>query len=315
MLLIQPKSGRYWPLWSDHRGDAMSSKALNWAFAQNLSPAALKLVLVAMADGADEYGVYWSGYTTLAKKTSLDRSTVIRHVDGLIKGGYIRKTRRFKYNGEDRSNLYCLNLGEVVAEDHPLVADCDSPPSSKLPPPSGKLQRPEPPLETINKKTALTREEFLREIDGQRIAGRFNAYTADESIIAIEAGNVWDYWAAYPDRKPTGDLVAGFIGWLRQSRAVKAAEKLAAKSKASGGSEGAPLAQASQPWHENIARKIGEAPARAWIYPLHHDGEKIIAPTKFHRDTVLQKFRTEIEAEFRRGIPIVFGQPSQEQSA
>lgn len=274
----------------------------------------MKLVLVAMADGADDYGVYWSGYTTLAKKTSADRSTVIRHVDSLVREGYIRKVNRFKDNGENRSNLYRLNLGEVVAEDHPLVADCNHPPSGKLQPPSGNLQRPEPSLETINKKTALSREEFLREIDGQRTAGRFNAYTADESIIAIEAGNVWDYWAAYPDRKPTGDLVAGFIGWLRQSRAVKAAEKLAAKSKASGGSEGAPLAQASQPWHERVAKRIGEAPARAWIYPLRYYGQQIIAPTKFIRDWVFKEYRTEIEAEFWSGIPIVVGQIPQEQS-
>lgn len=243
----------------------MSSKALNWAFAQNITPAAMKLVLIAMADGADEYGVYWSGYTTLSKKASLDRSTIIRHVKALADAGLIRKVRRWKNNGEDRSNLYHLNIGEGVADDHPLVADCHYPPSGRLPPPGGKLPRPEPSLETKTKKTALSRPDFLREIDQERLNGRFTAYTSDESLISIEAGNAWDYWAAYPDKAPTGDQVAAFVGWLRQSRAVKALAKQAERSSARQEGDAPPPAQPSQPWHERLAQRIGEAPARAWI--------------------------------------------------
>lgn len=285
----------------------MSVEALSWAFQQEVTPAAKKLVLIALANRADEEGYCYPGYKRLAVQCSMARSTVIQHVKALEREGLISISSQQRENGSDTSNLYKLALNGVGSE-------IRTPPGMKSGPRGSEVRTPIYEHNIQNKKTALTREEFLREIDGQRVAGRFNAYTADESIIAIEAGNVWDYWAAYPDRKPTGDLVAGFIGWLRQSRAVKAAEKLAAKSKASGGSEGAPLAQASQPWHERVAKRIGEAPARAWIYPLHHDGKQIIAPSKFHRDTVIQKFREEIEAEFSRGIPIIVGQIPQEQS-
>lgn len=208
----------------------MSSKALNWAFSQDISPAGKKLVLIAMADGADEYGVFWSGYGTLAGKTSLDRATVIRNVNSLVETGYIEKVNRYKNNGEKRSNLYKLALGVDFAEDHPLVAPCDHPPSGTVRPRSGIVPRPEPSLEPINKKTALTRQEFIREIDQERLSGRFVAYTDSQDIIAAEAGNVWDYWEAYPEKKPTGCLTAGFIGWLKKSRAIRAVEKLADKT-------------------------------------------------------------------------------------
>lgn len=281
----------------------MSVEALSWAFQQEVTPAAKKLVLIALANRADEEGYCYPGYKKLASQCSMARSTVILHVKALEKEGFIEISSQQRENGSDTSNLYRLGLNRVGSE-------IRTPPGPKLTPPGSEIRTPIYEHNLQNKKTALTRSDFLREIDVARLAGRFQAYTQDESVIAVEAENVWDYWAAYPQKAPTGDQVAAFVGWLRQSRAVKALQGQMAKAQLGEVAKGPPMAQASQPWHENIARRVGEAPARAWIYPLHHDGEKIIAPTRLMRDWAIQHYREAIEAEFFRGIPIIVGQIS-----
>lgn len=285
----------------------MSVEALSWAFQQEVTPAAKKLVLIALANRADEEGYCYPGYRRLAAQCSISRQSVITHVKALEDEGFIVICPQTRENGSDTSNLYRICLEGVGSK-------VLTPPGQKFVPPGSKSQTPIYEHNIQNKKTALTRSDFLREIDQARIDGRFTAQTDNESLIAIEAGSAWDYWEAYPEKKPSGDLVAGFIGWLRQSRAVKAAEKLASKSIARQEEQKA-AAQPTQAWHERLAHKIGEGPARAWIYPLHHDGQQIIAPSAFIRDRVLKDYRLQIEAEFRRGIPIIVGQIPQEQSA
>lgn len=286
----------------------MSVEALSWAFQQDVTPAAKKLVLIALANRADEDGYCFPGYEKLALQCSIDRRSVIRHVKDLQEQGFITVSSRTRENGSDTSNLYKLALKGWGDRLSPLGCQIVTPEGDRLSPPytNNNIQ---------HTHTALTRSDFLREIEKARTEGRFKSQTENEIIITAEAEACWEYWETYPDKKPTGSLVTGFSRFLRQSRAIKAAEKLADKSKASSGGEGVTLAQASQPWHVNIARKVGEAPARAWIYPLHHDGEQIVCPSALHRERVIRDYRTEIEAEFRRGIPIVVGQIPQEQSA
>ena len=53
----------------------MSLRALQWAFSLSLPPTP-KYVLVALADHADEAGIYWPSSTHLAEKTGLSARTV-----------------------------------------------------------------------------------------------------------------------------------------------------------------------------------------------------------------------------------------------
>lgn len=276
-----------------------------------LSHAEYKTLCHISTFASTETGWCWFLMSTLANEMGVSVRAAQMHVKRLVDLGYIVREAQFR-DGQQKCNRYQVVLntdlkkgGEAALRggDEAALRGGDE----------AQLHTERSSLNGNTHTQPLTREDFLREIDKARIEGRFSNQTDNESLIAIEADLLWSWLENNHDKWPK-NIPARFSLWLRQSRAVKAAEKLAAKSKASGGSEGAPLAQASQPWHERMAKRIGEAPARAWIYPLHHDGEKIIAPSKFHRDTVLQKFRTEIEAEFRRGIPIVFGQPSQEQA-
>ncbi len=269
------------------------------------------LLAISTLTTRDKGGYCYFKQETIADYLGKTRQAISSHLITLQKLGYIEIIPQ-NYGGRQSNNRY------RVLFDSPLNTV-----QGELAAPQGELAHAvqgelAPKYSYINTNThsqPLTRSDFLREIEKERLNGRFAAQTDNESLIALEAGNAWDYWEAHPEKKPRGNLVSGFSGFLRQSRAIKAAEKMAAKSKPSVEGEGVTIAQASQPWHQNIARKIGEAPARAWIYPLHHDGEQIIAPSAFIRDRVLKDYRPQIEAEFRRGIPIIVGQIPQEQSA
>ena len=97
-----------------------------WAFDQTTLPM-LKFVLVALADHADDEGVCWPGLLGLARKTSLTRRTLLRHLNTLKRLGLVKVEPRHDRDGRQRSNLYRLpvtNGGEGVTRDTPGCHQC-----------------------------------------------------------------------------------------------------------------------------------------------------------------------------------------------
>ena len=97
-----------------------------WAFDQTTLPM-LKFVLVALADHADDEGVCWPGLLGLARKTSLTRRTLLRHLNTLKRLGLVKVEPRYDRDGRQRSNLYRLpvtNGGEGVTRDTPGCHQC-----------------------------------------------------------------------------------------------------------------------------------------------------------------------------------------------
>lgn len=281
----------------------MSVEALSWAFQQDIKPAAKKLVLLALANRADEDGFCFPGYKRLAEQCSLSRRAVIDHISSLIEDGVIEKDARTRENGSDTSNLYKLAYG--------VGCKSRTPPGANPAPPECKPCTPI--YEHINNKqknSALTREEFLREIDRQRIEGRFNAYTDSEVIIGTEAGNCWDHWEAYPEKKPSGNLTAGFIGWLRRSHAIRQIQRLAERPKASGESKGQEPSNPIQPWHERMQVEVGDAVFRSWFRPMvfDQDSYSVFCPSPFHATKIKQEYARELNAVLP-GVKIVVRKP------
>ena len=87
----------------------MTIKAMGWAWGQAL-PSARKLVLVALADSANDDGVCWPGLRTISGKCGMTVRSVQRHIDALIEGGYMAKSARHRDTGSRTSNLYELRL-------------------------------------------------------------------------------------------------------------------------------------------------------------------------------------------------------------
>lgn len=90
----------------------MSVKALTWAFDQPIS-ATDKVVLLALADHANDRGECWPSVSLLMQRAYVGERTVQRALQSLEDGGFIVRERRQRENGSDTSNLYRLIFTKV----------------------------------------------------------------------------------------------------------------------------------------------------------------------------------------------------------
>jgi len=82
---------------------------MNWAWRQGLPPTP-KLVLMALADAADDHGVCWPSVTTLARKCSVSPRTVQRMLKLLVDQQLLVAESRHRQSGARSSNRYRLHL-------------------------------------------------------------------------------------------------------------------------------------------------------------------------------------------------------------
>lgn len=82
---------------------------MNWAWNQNLAPTP-KLILMALADAADDHGTCWPSIPTVAAKCSVSDRTVQRGMQTLIASGLMISDQRYRKDGSCSSNRYRLLL-------------------------------------------------------------------------------------------------------------------------------------------------------------------------------------------------------------
>jgi len=87
--------------------NCLSNRISRWAWSQAVDKPSAKLVLVKLADFANDDGICWPSLRTIAAQTELSRDTVIRSVRFLQSKGLIRVTRRSR-DGLSTSNKYLL---------------------------------------------------------------------------------------------------------------------------------------------------------------------------------------------------------------
>ncbi|WP_082824189.1 MULTISPECIES: helix-turn-helix domain-containing protein [Betaproteobacteria] len=139
----------------------MSIKAMNWAWEQRLPPNS-KLILMALADAADEVGQCWPRVRLIAEKCCTSERTVQRVLKELEAAGFLHIERNYRKDGGQSSNVYSLSLAPP--------SDKSSPPSDRLAPGGGTGDTPgvtqlchppgdramsphEPPHRTINESS------------------------------------------------------------------------------------------------------------------------------------------------------------------
>src|ERR1700741_3942718 len=96
-------------------GPLVSSRALAWAWAQNLPPNE-KLVLVALADQANAEGACFPSRGYVARSTGFSLRTISEVASRLEGRGLIRREQRARKDGGSTSNLYHLHVS-APAED------------------------------------------------------------------------------------------------------------------------------------------------------------------------------------------------------
>lgn len=140
----------------------MSIRASNWAWGQGLPPSQ-KVLLLALADQADDDGICWPSMKTLAKKICADPRTAQRNMRELEAAKLVSVEPRHRPDGDSTSNIYRLAL-------------TPSPPG-KLPPPNNPRQiattpvtqrpaggvTPAPPLEPLSRTVSRAAASRARE--------------------------------------------------------------------------------------------------------------------------------------------------------
>ncbi len=269
----------------------MSIRALNWAFGLDLNNSTQKFILVALADSADDFGICWPSYDTIGKKCSIARRSVIRSINALVEQGLITKTKRYRKDGFNNSNAFCLNMGVDIADDHPLKeVVTQSHPMVTESHSGSDTESPKPSLNPLKEKKALTRIEFMREVDQGYTSDDFTEFShLTESEIKAAASACFDHWAAKGEW-PAGDPKAIMRNWIRGGIKNKSIRSDKTEAKASEGSKYQEPETPKQDWHDKAKAEFSEGEFRAWIRPLYFDGNQIIAPSEFHASTIKREY-------------------------
>jgi len=109
---------------------------MNWAWHQSLKPVP-KLVLMALADAADDIGVCWPRVSTVAAKCNVSTRTVRRVMQTLAARDLLVSELRYRKDGSCSSNRYRLLLAggdnlspapvaPVSGPGHPCPGDPDT---------------------------------------------------------------------------------------------------------------------------------------------------------------------------------------------
>ena len=134
----------------------MSIAAMNWAWGQKLKPTP-KLILMALADAANECGICWPSVSTLADKCCVSMRTVRRVMRNLIERRLLLAEQRYRRDGSCSSNRYRLQLeGGDRLSPAPVAGDttpgqgCEGPRDAGVIPgtTSRTVKEPQPPQGT-----------------------------------------------------------------------------------------------------------------------------------------------------------------------
>ncbi|MBJ8340449.1 helix-turn-helix domain-containing protein [Antrihabitans sp. YC3-6] len=195
----------------------MSWKAVDWATDADVGSPTLKLILILLANKADERFSCFPSIRTLMAESGAGRSTVLRALKTLEAGGLVTRRAQFHDSGAQRSSRYFLN--------HPDAPHVSPRPDSTPPGPNSKL-RPvrretegvsyrdptgEPVVDPINPSIEPPSEssdaavELLQRLPPPWTVGRRDRLLLAPKIsAALRAG--WDakHLADYLAKNPTG---------------------------------------------------------------------------------------------------------------
>ena len=93
----------------------MTIRAMNWAWGINIDPA-VKLVLLKIADRANDDGECWPGNASIAKDCCISERTLGRYLGKLEELGLIKVKRNFDRHGHRAANSYLLDLSVSLSD-------------------------------------------------------------------------------------------------------------------------------------------------------------------------------------------------------
>lgn len=219
----------------------MSIAAINWALQAKTGSPTTKLVLIKLADNANDDGECFPSQSNIAGQCELSIDSVSRHIKKLEEMGLVSVFRQ-KINGVKQRNHYTLNLRVVPAESRVgtrressgVPAESRSKPP--IEPPSNLLGKPDSPLEIL--KTVLSTQTATDVIDHRKkkypltpraakelVKGFANCRDGPEAAAAMMIKNGWRGFEAewYDNAKRNSgngnQETAGVVGVIRRLQA------------------------------------------------------------------------------------------------
>ncbi|MCL2899764.1 helix-turn-helix domain-containing protein [Brenneria tiliae] len=121
----------------------MSMNLMAKAMNQKVGNPLRKLVLLKLADNANDKGECWPSYQHIADQCECSRSAVKSHITTLIKMGFLTKENRLgENNGKgNTSNVYYLKLDNPGASES-IGGSPENPPGASENPPPGASENP-----------------------------------------------------------------------------------------------------------------------------------------------------------------------------
>ncbi|UFZ02931.1 helix-turn-helix domain-containing protein [Bradyrhizobium ontarionense] len=162
----------------------MSWQATAWAVEQIVGPPARKLLLLVLANYADEHGICWPSQDTLAANTGMSLDTVQRQTKKLQDGGFLTISRPPKRRGQWQTFVYQLHMPSLTRPQNAARSNADiaSPDRAECGPagpqparkPGRIAVRPkpsiEPSIEPLRARTASEAAERLLAFQGKQEA-------------------------------------------------------------------------------------------------------------------------------------------------
>lgn len=136
-----------------------------------------KLVLIKLADNANDNGICWPSYDHIAEQCEISRRTAIRQVKELVDMGLIKVTYREGEKGNS-TNIYKLSLGgDKLTPPSDIVSlpsdPVSPPPSDRMSPRTSHSFEPVNEPKKINKKVSGISLESLPEQISKQVAKDF----------------------------------------------------------------------------------------------------------------------------------------------
>lgn len=251
----------------------MSVKAIAWAFELYIEDALAKLVLLALADYADNNGNCWPSVESISVKASCSRASVFNKLKELEAAKWLLRQKRRTDSSRQTSNYYTLNLDRkpdsrvyiVDSAPSPDSIDVDSAPRrSKL---TKKLNVSKTKARVTSQKAESTcvDSDMNRQADSEP-SKNIRGGLFDQPEVTKARGPAWpsdyqeQFWRLYPRRVEKKSAMAK-LDALRKSGTVQFDELMAAVSRYSAAVSGTEIQYIKHPttwlnkgcWDDDIA--------------------------------------------------------------
>ena len=192
----------------------MSVKIMSWAWSQKLEPTK-KLILMALADYADDDGVCWPSMNRLADKCNVSRRTILRNINVLKDDGILSSSHRHREDGSMSSSRYVIH---AETQCDTLRQNVTPPCDTGVTPPATPVSHHEPSLESPFRKergrAGRIPENWLPSPDNILFA--INEGFQENQVGRI-ADKFKDYWTAASGRNAAKkDWDATWRNWVRR---------------------------------------------------------------------------------------------------